>query len=168
MFQVHIRWRVATEIQLKAYSMKNPRPEGKITTTFSLSGQAFDPDLFTRLVCIEPTKIWRQRLESLKSNPAFPQIEWRYVLAKRPHWSMDDAVREMLEAFASRREAIVSFANENKCSLHVRCQLFADSSVIIYELTKGTIETLAGFGCEFSFVIGPEAKKSKGLDPAAG
>jgi hypothetical protein len=139
--------------------MNTPEPKASISTTFSVGGQDFDPDQFSAVARCQPTKIWRAR-GAVKNNPAFAQIVWSFKLIKRPHWSVDDAVREMLGRFDEHREQIVSFARQHKCSLGLRCRLHGDETVIIYEIERSTIEQLAAFRSSFSFSIGRRSEKS--------
>ena len=132
---------------------KNSKPVGSITTKISLSGQTFDPDLFSEIACAKPTKIWYQQNALLKNDPKFAQIEWRYELRKSPHWSIDDAIQEILDLFEPRRNEIVAFAKKHNCHLHLSCRIFGDETVVIYQIERPTIERLAAFGCELSFTV---------------
>ena len=135
--------------------MQTPEPTGRITTTLKLGGQSFDADRFSEVAHLQPTEIWHPKNKFVKNNPNFAQICWIYSLVKRPHWSIDAAIGEILDPFEPRRSEIVAFAQENKCSLHVRCRIYGDETVIIYNIEHATIERLAAFGCEISFLVEP-------------
>jgi hypothetical protein len=128
-------------------------PIAKITTTLSVGGQDFDPDQLTQIAGHPPSDIWRAKVQGVKGNPAFNQIEWSYSQAKKPHWSIDDAVRELLDSFRERRDSILAFAKKYDCSLHLSLQLHGDSTMIVYGIERETVELLAAFRCSISFVI---------------
>src|SRR5580692_2074113 len=85
----------------------------KITASLTLGGQAFDPELFTRIAGREPSEIWRPKVPGIKNNPDFPQIEWSYSQIKQPRWSVDEAIRELLDNFRECRDQMVAFANQS-------------------------------------------------------
>jgi hypothetical protein len=130
-----------------------PPPIAKITTTLSIGGQDFDPDQLTQITGHSPSNIWRAKIQGVKDNPAFNQIEWSYSQARKPHWSIDDAISEILDVFKERRESILAFARQHECSLHISIQLHGDSTVIVYRIERETVELLAAFRCSMSFVI---------------
>jgi len=117
----------------------------------------FDPDEFSRLVGVKPTKVWRAWASGVKNNTSFEQIVWRYDLKRRLHWSIDDAIREMLDHFNGQRVEIISFAKQHICSLQLRCRLHGDETVIVYQIEQLTIKQFAAFGCSFSLTIDPRA-----------
>lgn len=133
--------------------MQIQQPVASISTAFVIGGQRFDPTSFTEVAGRSPTRIWRQGNPQLKNNPAFAQVEWQYELPKRPHWTLDGAIREILELFDERRDQIVSFARDNKCFLHLWIQMHGDSTVIEYRIERPTVEWLAAFGCSLSFSV---------------
>ena len=139
--------------------MQDQQPLGSVTTCLSIGGQDFDPELLSRTLGVMPTSVWRPRAEAVRGNPNFNQVEWRYEIKNRPHWSLDDAIREILGIFADKREQIATFSERNKCSLHLRCLMHGDSTIIIYEIRRGTLELLAALGCSFSFWVDPLAQK---------
>jgi len=135
--------------------MQASEPIGRITTKLSLGGQSFDANYFSEVARLQPTKIWHQKNEALKNNPNFTQIAWVYGILKRPHWSINDAIREILDLFEARRAEIVAFALKHSCTLHLSCRIYGDETVIIYQIERVTIERLAAFGCELSFTVEP-------------
>ena len=144
--------------------MQEHPPVASITVSFSIEGRNFDPDLLSEVAGCSPTKIWHPNPRFLKANPRlfedypkWPKIGWIYELVKHPHWSIDDAIREVLAPFRAHREQIVAFARKHECSIHVRCQLFGDETVIVYMIETATVADLAAFNCSISFTIDPNA-----------
>lgn len=133
--------------------MQALQPPASVTTALVVGGQDFDVALFSQVAGRSPTKIWRQKIPQLQNNPKLAQLEWQYGLAKRPHWSLDGAIREILELFEERREQIVAFVKNNRCFLHLWIQLHGDSTVIEYRIEGPTIEWLAAFGGSLSFSV---------------
>src|SRR5277367_4731527 len=119
--------------------METESPIGVITTTISIAGRDFDPMAISRLTGLEPTEIWRQRLEVLKNNPNFPLTAWRYRLKKRPHWSIDSAIRDALAPFVDSRRDLVSFMRRQGCKLELSIVLYGDETVIVYGIEAETI-----------------------------
>jgi hypothetical protein len=124
----------------------------KITASLTLGGQDFDPEIFTRIAGREPSEIWRPKVPQ-KSNPDFPQIEWSYSQIKQPRWSIDEAIRELLDNFSERRNQMVAFANQFGCSFHLSLTLYGDQTVIVYRVERETTDLIASFGCSISLAI---------------
>jgi Domain of unknown function (DUF4279) len=133
--------------------MREEPPVATITTNLSVGGQDFDTNLFTGIAGRAPIEIWHAKARGVRGNPRFNQIEWSYELEKRPHWSIDSAIREMLGIFEPNRDKIVSFCREFNCCLHLLIGLHGDETAIIYEIERRTIEWLAAFGCSISFYV---------------
>ncbi len=102
-------------------------------------------------------------MDALKNDPRFPQVEWVYELVRRPHWSIDDAISEMLNLFEERREHIVAFAQQHGLSLHLRLGLHGDETVIIYGIEGLTIERLSAFRCSLSFWVDDDPTEMVGV-----
>jgi hypothetical protein len=142
---------------------KHP-PIASITVSFSIEGRDFDPDLLSEIAGCSPTEIWHPNPRFLAVNPRlfedcpdWPKLGWIFELVRHPCWSIDDAIGEDLEPFRERREQIVYFAKQHGCSIHIRCQLFGDETVIVYMIETGTIDDLAAFNCSISCTIDPDA-----------
>jgi hypothetical protein len=150
---------------------ENPPPRAKITVSFSIAGRDFNVDALSEAAGRSPTRVWHLNTRFLQRNPTFyednpryPTLEWSYELAKHPFWSIDDAIREVLAPFRARREQIVAFASKHKCSIHIRCQLFGDETVIVYEIEATTLADLATFNCSISFTIDPDCLTASDLE----
>lgn len=139
-------------------------PKGAVSSTLFISGKEFDPDSLSQLIKTEPSEVWRQKRPWLKNRSDIPQIEWRYDLSKRPHWSIDDAIREVLNIFSPRSEKIRAFARQHDCEVHLRLQLHADETVIIYEVSAETMGLLAELGCSLSLHIDPDAQTASDFE----
>jgi Domain of unknown function (DUF4279) len=137
-------------------------PRGTITSHFSIAGKHFDPDSLSTLIGIEPSEIWRPSNPWVRNRSDIAQIEWRYFLSRRPHWSIDDAIREMLNIFSARHEKIQAFARQHNCEVHLRLSLHADETVIVYEISAETVALLAALGCSLSFHIDPHKLAESG------
>jgi hypothetical protein len=99
--------------------MTDEKPVASITAMFAVEGWSFDPEQLTKIAGCKPTKIRYQELDALRGNSDFAQIGWWYDHTKIPRWSLDDAVREILQVFYERRREIAEFAAEHNCSIHL-------------------------------------------------
>ena len=124
-----------------------------ISVTFGLSGSNFDPNSFTELVGIKPTKIWHQRHEHLKSRSDLPQLAWQYEIARQPYPSIDEATKQVLQPFLGKEEAINSFCHKNPCHAFVRCVIYGETQDVVLGLEPQTIVYLAGFNSNWSLGI---------------
>jgi Domain of unknown function (DUF4279) len=129
------------------------KPTGAISLFFGIGGKEFDPEALTQLLQLKPSEVWRQKNPRLKNRGDLAKIEWRYDLLRRRHWSIDDAIREILEIFSPCSEEIRAFASEHSCEVHLRLRLHADETVIVYEISAETMESLVALGCSLSFHI---------------
>ncbi len=65
-----------------------------------IGGHAFNTDELTAVVGIEPTKVWHQKLEWLKSAaPNLSTVGWEYRIDKQSKWSLGEAIEELLNTF---------------------------------------------------------------------
>jgi hypothetical protein len=150
---------------------ENPPSRAKITVSFSIYGRDFDIDALSEASGRSPTSVWHPNTRFLQRNPTFyddnpqfPTLGWIYKLVKHPFWSIDDAIREVLVPFRARREQIVAFASKHECSIHIRCQLFGDETVILYEIEATTLADLATFNCSISFTIDSDCLTASDLE----
>jgi hypothetical protein len=128
-------------------------PTGAISLHFGIGGSEFDPEELSQLLQLEPSEVWRQKNPRLQNRNDLAKIEWRYDLLRRRHWSIDDAIREVLDIFGPRCEKIKAFASRHNCKVHLRLRLHADETVVVYEISAKTMESLAALGCSLSFHI---------------
>lgn len=128
-------------------------PKGAVSSTFFISGRQFDPDSLSELIGIKPSEIWRQKNPTLMSRNDLPQVEWRYCLVRRAHWSLDSAIREMLNIFSPRSEQIGAFTRRYDCEAHLRLILHHDETVLVYEISADMIALLAALSCSLSFHV---------------
>jgi Domain of unknown function (DUF4279) len=125
-----------------------------ITTGLSIGGHDFNPDEITSLVGIEPTKIWRQRREWIKSTlPDINTIEWRYELKEQRKSSLGEAIEEILDVLWSKKDTISGFLLENRLKMHIDCRPFGDASVIVYIIQPEVMRKMAFFGASLSLAI---------------
>lgn len=76
----------------------------EVTASVCVGGQELDTDAFTSLVCVQPTKIWRQKHERIKiTHPYLNTIEWIYERSKQRKWNLGEAIDEVLSVFWGKR-----------------------------------------------------------------
>jgi hypothetical protein len=124
-----------------------------VSSLFVVGGKDFDPDLFSNQVGVKPTRIWHCGLESLKERQDIPKLEWQYELARRPHTSLDKAVREILAPFVDKGEHVVGFLHAHDCSACVICRVHGDSSHVELCVESETVQLLAKVQCTICFAI---------------
>lgn len=126
----------------------------EVTATVCVGGQELDTDAFTSLVCVQPTKIWRQKHERIKvTHPYRNKIEWIYELSGQRHGSLGEAIDEVLSVFWGKKDVIKQFIKANGLSMHVDCRPFGDASVIEYVLRPEVLGKLAFFEATLSLGI---------------
>jgi Domain of unknown function (DUF4279) len=129
------------------------RSMASVTSLFVIGGHDFDPSLFSEQVGISPTKVWRRTLEALKSRHDIPELEWQYQLDRRPHDSLDEAIREVLGPFVAYREQIVNFIHKYNCSASVIFRIHGSSSLIELCAEPDTVVLLASLRCGLCFSV---------------
>ncbi len=129
------------------------RSMASVTSLFVIGGHDFDPSLFSEQVGISPTKVWRRTLEALKSRHDIPELEWQYQLDRRPHDSLDEAIREVLGPFVAYREQIVNFIHKYNCSASVIFRIYGCSSLIELCAAPDTVVLLASLRCGLCFSV---------------
>lgn len=125
-----------------------------VTTTLSLSGDAFDPDELTSVIGVEPTQIWRQERRYIKELvPDSELIAWRHHRHKCAAWSLGEAVEAALSVIWEKKDAVRAFAENHGVTVHVACRPYGDASVIIYSMHAQAIQRLAFFNATLSLTI---------------
>jgi hypothetical protein len=124
-----------------------------VDSLFVVSGNNFDPSLFSKRIGVSPTKVWRRTSEALKNRQDIPELEWQFQLDKRPHDSLDEAIREILSPFLAFRETIVNFIHEHNCAASVICRIHGDSTSIELCIEPATIDLLARLQCALYFSV---------------
>src|SRR5438105_2668886 len=123
-----------------------------VTTWFSVGGDDFDAEEFTRLVEIPPTEVWHRRVAIAKEYDGIvPKMAWCLELERRRHNSLDDAINEVLDPLWSKRDVIKSFAVQNRLAVTVVCHIYGDDMWIVKAIEATTIERLATLGSAFHF-----------------
>jgi hypothetical protein len=132
----------------------NPKTVPTITTALLIGGHRFNPQDFTLLVGVEPTKIWTQQHEWVKLiRPDIATIGWVYELKKQRKWSLGEAIEEILDVVWSKREEVHRFLSENRLKMSVDCKPFGDASVLEYIIQPAVIRKMAFFSASLSLAV---------------
>jgi hypothetical protein len=124
-----------------------------VTCTFAIGGKEFDPDQFTQIVAITPTRIWRQKREDLRKRPDLSNVEWSYEIRYGPCDYLDQPLRELLRLFLPFSEAIRHFAVSHNCTTSIICRIEGDLMYICLEIEAETLCQICQLGCELVFSI---------------
>jgi len=124
-----------------------------ITTEFYVAGDSLDPDACTRDLGIEPTEIWRQKRPDLIPRTDLSAVSWIIRISKRPYYSVDEAVAEILDVIWPARQSVQEFVSKNAVDVGINCNVTIAVDRPVYELSRRTIERLADIGCEFGLDI---------------
>jgi hypothetical protein len=125
-----------------------------ITTVLSIGGHQFNPDELTSLIGVEPTKIWNQEHEWIKSShPDFETIAWEHELEKQRRWSLGEAIGELLNVIWSKKDEIKLFMLQYQLTMHVDCRPFGDASRIEYNIQSEVMMKMAFFGASLSLAV---------------
>lgn len=124
-----------------------------ITAHFVISGRDFDPAVCTEALGLTPTGIWTQRHEHLKSRVDLPNVEWHLGFDKKPSYSIDESVAEIVSLIWPARERIRELLSSSGLSASLSC------SVTIYEdrpeycLSTDIMSKLGSLGCKLRLDI---------------
>lgn len=129
-------------------------PTVSITSDFVVGGLHLDIDALTKVAGRSPTKIGAPKLGRFGNDPGSIPLEWQYRMERRAHWSIDSAIRELLDLFEERRDHITAFVEQNHCYMHVRLRLYGSPAVIVCGIEPATLARLARYGCGMSFSLG--------------
>jgi hypothetical protein len=125
-----------------------------LSTYFVISGRDFDTDKCSESLGLEPSVIWRQRLELLKSRDDLANTEWRIGFDKRPLYSLDEAVREVLDVIWPARDRIRAFlSSSGGLEAILACSVNIQVDRPEYCVSPITMEKLAELHCELCLDI---------------
>lgn len=128
-------------------------PPNTTITTLTLGGQKLHPQELTALIGVEPTKVWEQRHEWIKSShPDMNTIEWRYE-QKQQHGNLGEAIDQVLAVVWDKREAIRDYLAQHALKMRVSCRPLGDASVLEYIVAASVLSKLAYFNAELSLGI---------------
>jgi hypothetical protein len=126
----------------------------RLTTVLSIGGHQFEPDDFTSLVGVKPSKVWTQKHEWIKlTHPDFDIVGWFYELKEQRKWSLGEAIGEVLDVVWSKKEQVGRFLSDNGLTMHIRCRPFGDASVLEYIIQPEAMKKLAFFGASLSLAV---------------
>lgn len=138
-------------IKLEVADAKSDAP--LISTEFFVAGDSFDTEACTRLFGMNPTEVWRQKRQELVDRPDISNVAWLIRKSKRPLYSVDDAVNEVLDVVWPARQAIRDFADQNAVDIGINCNVTIYEDRPVYELSRQSINRLAQIGCSFGLDI---------------
>ena len=126
-----------------------------ILTRFWVVGDELNPDVFTRLVGLQPTGSGRKGDPSAnptarKLGRTVPKTFWE-IEVERNSYNTDEGIQEVLGLIWPRRETIVEFLNARpsmKAGFLLVVHIHHDPPA--YEVNRDSIQKLASLGCEFA------------------
>lgn len=124
-----------------------------ISTYFYISGSNYDPDEIEKVTGISATGIIEGRKKLLREPHVDGNFSWRLGLKKRPCYSVDDAVSEVLELVSPIKERFQPFMEDAAFDVGIISIVWIDVSEPVYDLKPGTMTRLAELGCEFDLDI---------------
>ena len=125
----------------------------RISTHFVISGRDFDPEKCSEALGLKPSTVWRQKLEHLKARSDLANTEWQIGLDKRPLYSLDEAVLEVLGLIWPARKRIRAFLFESNLNVTLVCSVSINADRPEYCLSPTTLGRLAVLHCEFCLDI---------------
>jgi len=118
-----------------------------------ISGRHWDPNDCTGAVDLQPTRIWQGK-PFLRARADLPTDAWVIGTPKRELYSIDEAVRGVLDLVWPARARIRAFVKVRALRCTMSCNVFIYGDVTenrpIYELSASTIEQLSDLGAAFS------------------
>ena len=124
-----------------------------LSTHFVISGRDFDPEKCSEILGLKPSAIWRQKLEHLKSRNDLANTEWQIGFDKRPRYSLDEVVSDVIELICSMRDRILEFLSGSNLKATLTCSVSIQADRPEYCLSQLTLEKLAELHCEFCLDI---------------
>src|SRR5688572_5131238 len=125
-----------------------------IETKFWVEGDELDPDEFTHLTGLQPTRKGKKGELSLnpmaaKRGVRIPATFW-VIEVERNTYSMDEGIQEVLGSIWPHRERILEYAHiRPSVKMGVTSVIHYSHDPPAYEVSRDSIEKLAYLGCEF-------------------
>ncbi len=124
-----------------------------LSTHFVISGRDFDPDQCSEALGLKPSNVWRQKLEHLRARDDLANTEWQIGFNKRPLYSVNEAVIEVLDLIWLARDRIRVFISESDLKAALVCSVTIQADRPEYCLSPVAMEKLAALNCEFCLDI---------------
>lgn len=123
-------------------------------TKFCIEGDELDPDAFTRLVGVQPSRIGRKG--ELSANPMaakrgvkIPQTFWCIEVEHRSY-SMDEGIQMLLAQIWPHREKVREYLQTRPTvTAGMNTTIHIDEDRPVYEISLDSIKKLAELDCPF-------------------
>ncbi len=120
----------------------------RISIALVVGGDDFNPELLSQAIGIDSTRVWLQKIPHLRERPDLPNCEWEYKLEKFECWSIDDAIRQMLNVFWSKKEILSSFVSGNNLSTAIVLYVFNKDADPEYVISLDTMKQIVELEAE--------------------
>jgi Domain of unknown function (DUF4279) len=120
-----------------------------ITTCLEIAGDELDPDVCTKSIGIQPTRVRRAKVRVA----GVAGTSWAFGFEKVPLYSTSDAVEQLLAAVEPHKIAILDFVSSPTVELAVVCNVTITDERPEYCLSQEVIRRLASWGAEFALDI---------------
>jgi hypothetical protein len=125
-----------------------------IRTEFWIEGDELDPDVFTHLVGVQPSKIGRKG--ELSANPMaaergvrIPQTFW-CIEVEHTSYSMDEGIQVLLAQIWPSREKVLDYIKTRpSVTVGMNSTIHIDEDRPVYEISLNSIKKLAELECRF-------------------
>ena len=125
-----------------------------IRTEFWVEGDELDPDVFTHLVGVQPSKIGRKG--ELSANPMaakrgvrIPQTFW-CIEVEHPSYSMDEGIQVLLAQIWPHREKVLQYLKTRPTvAVGMNSTIHVHEDRPVYEVSLDSIKKLAALECRF-------------------
>ena len=125
----------------------------RISVSLVVGGDDFDTAQLSHVLSINPTRVWSQKIPHLRERGDLPNCEWEYKIERAQHWSIDEAIQQVLDVVWTKRNALCQFAEENKLSTAIVCYVFNETTDPEYTITLSTLKRIVELGAEFSMQL---------------
>jgi hypothetical protein len=124
-----------------------------VICSFVISGRNFDPEGFSRLIEVQPTRIWRQQNPSLVNRAELPTIEWRFQIQYDSCNWLNHPIQDILNHFTLYQSELRSFVEQHNCASHLLVKVRGDLEGIDLSVEANTLEQLCKMGARLCFAI---------------
>lgn len=126
-----------------------------IRTEFWIEGDELDPDEFTRLIGVQPSRIGRKG--ALSANPMaakrgvrIPQTFW-FIEVEHNSYSMNDGIQALLTQIWPHREKLLEYLKTRPTvTVGINTTIHMDEDRPVYEITLDSIRKMAALECGFA------------------
>lgn len=119
-----------------------------IKIAFTLTGDAFDPELVTRVLGIKPTATWRKGEVVPRTTVRLKHDGWRIATEEVETVDLPSQVRRVLEKVMPHAHSVRKVCEELNLSAELNCIVYVDDEFPVIHFDRDILQSIIALNAE--------------------